>query len=308
MTGMQTTRRSDVRVWGSVIVMLALGGCAMGGQPEEVTVAPPRVSTEQTLAAAQGDIEARRYQLAYQRLTRLDAAGRETPEARLILAEVLLGLGNPKEALAQFETLQSEPAYRARAFQGMGLSLASLSDFNLAKQPLDIAVAEDPNLWRAWLALGRVHDSNQDWQASRDAYDKALAIQPGSPVIVNNIGMSLMLQHRYDEAALEFQRALAADPSMEMVRANLRIALAWQGKYDEAVVGLSGSSRADDLNNVGYVAMLRGDQDAAQRMFAQALEASPTYHEDAARNLETLRVLAKSSASTSPAKTPQPAN
>ena len=29
--------------------------------------------------------------------------------------------------------------------------------------------------------------------------------------IINNIGMSLMLQHRYDEAAREFQRALAAE-------------------------------------------------------------------------------------------------
>lgn len=305
-TGVAGIARADLRAWGPLAVMLALAGCTTGAEPPEVTTTAPKVSIEQTLAAAQEDIAARRYPLAYQRLSRLEPAARDLPEVRLIVGEVYLGVGSPKDALTQFESLQAEDAYRARAHQGMGLSLVALNDFNMAKQPLDLALGEDPSLWRSWMALGRVHDSNQDWQASEAAYVKALALQPDSPVVLNNIGMSLLLQHRYQEAAQEFQRALASDPGMEMLRANLRIALAWQGKYEEAVVGLHGAGRADDLNNVGYVAMLRGDQDAAQRFFAQALEASPTYHEDAARNLETLRLWAKASASQPAAPTRAP--
>ena len=89
---------------------------------------------------------------------------------------------------------------------------------------------------------------------------------------------------------------LELDPTMDMTRANLRIALAWQGQYDQALVGIQPSERADALNNVGYVAMLRGDQDTAQKCFSQALEISPTYHDHAARNLETLKLLVKSKA------------
>ena len=301
------------QLWGLFALAMVATGCgSTGNDLKDVAVTTPTVSSDELLAAAETDIAARRFQLAYQRLTRLDQAGLATPRAKLVSAEVLLGLSSPKEALAQFQTIQSDEVYRARAYQGMGLSLMALGDLTAAQPQLDRAVADDPNLWRSWMALGRIDDANKNWAASEAAYQKASALQPDSPIIVNNIGMSQMLQHRYEEAAETFQRALAIDPSMEMTRANLRIALAWQGRYDEALMGAQIGSRADALNNVGYVAMLRGDQLAAQKYFSQALESSPTYHEHAARNMETLKLLAKSKAAaqtgTLPETPPQPVN
>ena len=294
-----SNRRSrwPFRPWCLSVLLLAAAGCSgMGSDAKQVTTPTPAVSSEALLTAAEADIEARRFQLAYQRLARLDPAMLATPRAQLASGEVLLGLGESKQALAQFQAVQSDETYRARAYQGMALSLMALGDFSTAKSQLDRAVEADPNLWRSWMALGRVYDGNKNWTEAEAAYEKALAVQPESPIIVNNIGMSLMLQHRYPEAAQAFERALAADPAMEMTRTNLRIALAWQGQYDEALVGTQAAGRADALNNVGYVAMLRGDSQTAQKYFSQALELSPTYHERAARNLETLKLLLKSRA------------
>jgi Flp pilus assembly protein TadD len=283
------------RPWCLSVLLLASAGCGgMATDAKQVATPTPAVSSEALLTAAEADIEARRFQLAYQRLARLDQAMLATPRAQLASGEVLLGLGEPKQALTQFEAVQSDEAYRARAYQGMGLSLMALDDFSTAKGQLDRAVTADPNLWRSWMALGRVHDGNKSWAEAESAYAKALAAQPESPVVVNNIGMSLMMQHRYPEAVQAFERALVADPTMEMTRTNLRIALAWQGRYDEALVGTRAAGRADALNNIGYVAMLRGDSQTAQKYFSQALESSPTYHERAARNLETLKLLLKS--------------
>jgi Tfp pilus assembly protein PilF len=298
--------------WCLLAAVLAASGCSTPApDTKDVVASTPTASSEQLLTAAEADIAARRFQLAYQSLTRLDQAALATPRAQLASGEVLLGLSSPKQALAQFQAVQSDETYRARAYQGMGLSLMALGDLNTAKDQLDRAVAADPSLWRSWMALGRVYDGNKDWSGAQTAYDKALAVQPDSPIIINNMGMSLMMQHRYDEAAQDFQRALTIDPTMDMTRANLRLAMAWQGKYDEALVGAQAGSRADALNNVGYVAMLRGDQEAAQKYFSQALESSPTYHERAARNLETLKLLAKSKPATqtgmAPGSTP-PAN
>jgi Tfp pilus assembly protein PilF len=306
-------RGLQVRAWLVAATLLAAAGCsASGSDPKEVAVTPPPVSSEQLLTAAEADIEARRFQLAYQRLTRLDQATRETPRAKYVTGEVFLGLNGPKEALAQFEPLQTDETYHARAYQGIGLSLVALGDFNTAKPQLDRAVADDPSLWRSWMALGRVHDSNKNWAEAQASYERALAAKPDLPIILNNMGMSLMLQHRYAEAAQYFQRVLEADPTMQMTRTNLRIALAWQGQYEEALVGAKAGDRADALNNVGYVAMLRGDQEAAQKYFSQALEISPVYHERAARNLETLKLLAKSRAAgqagSAAGTAPQPLN
>lgn len=294
--------------WCLLAVLLAAAGCsAPAPETKDVAVPTPAASSDQLLAAAEADIETRRFQLAYQSLTRLDQAALATSRAKLAAGETLLGLGQPKQALAEFQAVQSDETYRARAYQGMGLSLMALGDLTTAKDQLDRAVAADPNLWRSWMALGRVHDGNKDWAEAQSAYEQALAAQPDSPIVINNMGMSLMLQHRYEEAAQTFQRVLTLDPTMEMTRANLRIAMAWQGKYDEALIGTQAGGRADALNNVGYVAMLRGDQQAAQKYFSQALEISPTYHERAARNLETLKLLAKTKSATQTGMAPEAA-
>lgn len=300
------THHRSTRAWrrglACAVVLIALSGCA-GSRPPEVNEAAlhsAAQSQETTLAAAEADLAARRYQLAFQRLARLDKATMETARARHGMAETLLGLDRPREALTRFEALQADPTYQTRALQGMGLAHLAIGDAEQAAAELDRAVAADASLWRAWAGLGRALDQRKDWVAAAAAYDRGLEASPGSPVILNNRGVSLLLQHRYAEAATAFETAIAQDPTLETARANLRIALAWQGHYDEALVGLQPEERANSLNNVGFVAMLRGDHRAAQRYFAQAMEVSPTYHQGAAANLETLKLLATSKAHVAP--------
>src|SRR5262245_45222266 len=145
--------------WCLLAVLLAAAGCAAPApDTKDVAVSQPTVSSDQLLASAEADIEMRRFQLAYQSLARMDQAALETSRARLAAGEALLGLGEPKQALADFQAIQSDEAYRARAYQGMGLSLMALGDFTTAKDQLDRAVAADPKLWRSWMALGRVYD------------------------------------------------------------------------------------------------------------------------------------------------------
>jgi Flp pilus assembly protein TadD len=282
-------------VMGLFAALLAVTGCAASApQINEDALRASAQSQETILTAAEADITARRFQLASQRLARLDAAMAETPRVQFAMAEVLLGLDRPHEALARYQAVETDPAYQSLAWQGMGLSLLAIGDVPQATTQLEHAVAADPKLWRAWTGLGRAHDEQKRWADAAAAYDGALAAEPGSAVILNNMGMSLLLQHRYAEAAGAFESAIAKDPAMETARSNLRIALAWQDRYDEALAGLQSAERADALNNIGYVAMLRGQYPQAQRFFTQAMEASPTYHHGAAKNLEALKLLAKS--------------
>jgi len=277
--------------------LLLLTGCADMPAPDAAKVAPVKAeSSERLLIEAEQDIDARRFQLAQQRLERLDQPTAATMRAQYAMAEVLLGLERPKDALARYQALQSDPTYGARAWQGMGLCLMSLNDITAAEVPLQKAVAADPKLWRAWMALGRTYDQKRQSPEAQDAYEKALAAEPDAAMVINNIGMSQLLQHRYEEAAKTFQKALDTDPDLDVARSNLRIALAWQGRYDEALVGAGSSGLSDTLNNIGYIAMLRGDYQAAQKYLSQALEGSPTYHEQAATNLDMLRLLVKSQA------------
>ena len=45
------------------------------------------------------------------------------------------------------------------------------------------------------------------------------------------------------------------------------------------------------LNNVGYIALLRGDYDHAEAYFTRAMEVDPTFNEIAWRNLKLLNNL-----------------
>jgi Flp pilus assembly protein TadD len=43
------------------------------------------------------------------------------------------------------------------------------------------------------------------------------------------------------------------------------------------------------LNNIGFIAVMRGDYDNAEAYLLRAMEADPRYNETAARNLTYLR-------------------
>ncbi len=75
---------------------------------------------------------------------------------------------------------------------------------------------------------------------------------------------------------------------------NLRLALAWDGEYALALAGAEDGGLARALNNVGYVALLRGDQDNAESLFLRAIETDPAFNTIAARNFSYLRSLRES--------------
>jgi len=159
-----------------------------------------------------------------------------------------------------------------------------------ARVVLVALLEERPDLWRAWNAIGFLHDRSGDWSEAETAYRAALEAAPpdAAPSILNNLGVSAMAQGRYDEAAGYLRQALAADAGLEVSRANLRLVLGMQGRYAEAMAGLALGETPAVLNNLGYVAMMQGDLARAEAYFQRALEASPSYYETAAGNLALL--------------------
>jgi Flp pilus assembly protein TadD len=212
-------------------------------------------------------------------------------EARLLLAETLLRTGQAEKALAHYTSTTASQRFKAAALQGIGLSLLRLGDEAEAVTQLRNALAVDGTLWRAYSALGWVHDARREWLQAELNYRRALALAPGSAVVHNNLGMSYLLQRRYPEAVDMFRRALDLDSELAAARANLRIALASQGHYGEALAGVSPAALPDALNDVGYLAMMRGDYEIAESYLSRAMHVSPSYHSLAARNLESLETL-----------------
>jgi tetratricopeptide (TPR) repeat protein len=93
----------------------------------------------------------------------------------------------------------------------------------------------------------------------------------------NNIGVALLEQYQYDEAATSFRQALKLEPGLHTAQLNLAIALFYAGQLDEA---LSAATAAADLLStlphpryvIGLVARAQGRPDEAATAFKRVLQ------------------------------------
>jgi len=212
-----------------------------------------------------------------------------TAVAQLGVGECMLALGNPSDAKQIFHSLAANAELHASALQGEGLALLALGQPEAATKALREASEADPKLWRTWNALGDLADVKRQPDEAATLYAKALALNPDSAPILNNIGYSRLMADDPAKAIEAFRKALELDPKSETIRNNLRLAVAENGDYPEAIRAAGRDQLPIVLNNVGYVAMRRRDWDTAEAYFAQAMEASSSYASVTAKNLEQLK-------------------
>lgn len=289
--------------WG-VIAAVAFGVAACTAtESAKPTAASDAANQRALIAEAQAQLDHRDYPRATVLFTKAVEADAKDPAAHLGLARSFSGSGEREAALPEFDAAIAaaqgvNAGLAAEALQGKGVVLLELARFDEATTALTGAVEAEPRLWRAWNALGYRYDRARDWKAADAAYTHAAEAAPAGAkaTVANNWGMSYMARKDYAGASDRFQTALAVAPGMTTARENLRLALAFQGRYAEAMTGVEDKDLAMTLNNVGYVAFLRGDLSHAEAYFLRAMEASPAYQEKAARNLQMLSSLKRVSA------------
>ena len=283
--------RAGVRVAAvAALLVPLLAGCETVFEEEsELSVAPIIApAAPETLVLAQRALAEQRYGDANKLRERVLIADPQNLEARLLGAELSLATGAPKQAAEIFESLIASPEVAAPALQGHGISLMLLGARNRGVESLRQAVELDPTLWRAWNALGYYYDYERDWAAAAESYSRALEGNPNSAFIFNNRGFSMLMQKRLDEAIEDLNLALKIEPDFEVAQENLRLALAWSGRYIHAMSGTADRDMARVLNNIGFIAVLRGDYKNAEAYLLRAMEVDPSYNDVASRNLKYL--------------------
>jgi Tfp pilus assembly protein PilF len=284
-----------LRAAGAALALALVAGCTTVADEPVAAVAVAGMAADSTagpdaLVLAEQALDDGRLGDARVLLSRAVLATGETPRARLIAAELHLASGAYADAVKTFGALVQDSAVGPSALQGEGIALA-LAEGNAAagEASLRAAVRQDPSLWRAWNTLGVHYDTLGDWRQAGISYNNALAVHPASAMILNNRGFSFLMQGRVAEAMADLSEAVRQDPSLAPAHENLRLALAWDGQYAQALAGAEDDVLGRALNNVGFVAMVRGDHDRAEAYLLQAIEADPAYNTVAARNLVTLR-------------------
>ena len=239
------------------------------------------------------------------------------------LNDLMLTAADPSDAAQYFEQSLAREPDRADFRRGLAVSLSRAKRYNEAArvyqelitlnqdQPTDrleyAFVAMRLDRWddvrtlsqsfpdglqtpRRYSIDAMVADQDNDWAAADAAYARAEKLSSRPAAVLNNWGVSQMSRGDLTAAAATFQRAVSFDARLFRAKNNLAIVRGLQGKYGLPLVPLDDEERAVLLNNLGIIAMRRGDEKIARGLFAAAVEANPQHYSGAADKLAALEM------------------
>jgi tetratricopeptide (TPR) repeat protein len=199
----------------------------------------------------------------------------EHPQAVLVTARLLAGLGQNELAAAAYATVPPDaPTYhlaeigRAEALRAAGdieaarAVLVALTErhadlpsvhvalgdflrrereFDAASHAYDRAIAllgdPHPSHWPVWYTRAITHEREGRWPQAEADFRKALELSPGQPHVLNYLGYTMVeRRENMDEALAMIERAVAGEPDNGYIVDSLGWVYFRLGRYDEALI------------------------------------------------------------------------
>jgi len=153
--------------------------------------------------------------------------------------------------------------------------------FAQARQLYRRLLAEQPDGAELWRRLGEACQALGDRAAAEAAHRRALELEPHAGAY-NNLGIVLMEQGRFDEAASCYHRALQLLPGYAEAYNNLGIARMDAGRLDEAVANCREALRLRPdypaaHNNLGMALARQGLLPEAEASYRRAAQLQPDF-------------------------------
>ena len=169
-----------------------------------------------------------------------------------------------------------------------GRALLRQGYLNEAIAELSVASTVGPDLIEANNLLGLAYDKRGWHRQAVEAYERALALAPNDPQVLNNLGYSLYLDDQFVAALKRLKQAARYAPGAPAVHNNLGLVEARLGKYDDAFKSFvrAGGEYDARLHMAQLLKSVGRDRDAI-RHYEAALRIQP----DAAAVLEHLAEL-----------------
>ena len=221
--------------WCPLLLILAVilsVSCAARNNSAQVKLPPPQPAMERQIQNAMdlgdGDYEVRilRQKMAEQP---------DNLEVRLALARRYEMLGSPELALEHYRLAAARWTDSAEVHLLLGKALRRAGARGEAEHVLREFLRSHPQSSPDFASLlGIVLDEQKQWTDGERSHREALALNPKSDSLHNNLGYNLLMQGKNAEATAEFQEALKINPQSVVARNNLGMALA--NKPDQAAV------------------------------------------------------------------------
>ena len=200
---------------------------------------------------------------------------------------LLLSRGMLNEADAEFDAILKNDANYALAHEGKGRVALARGNLEESQEQFIRALRLKEDLWQAYSFLGIISDRKQKFDVAIGYYHKAIAINPKSGDLFNNLGMSYTLAGEYEKALQAYVTAAELKQDKKnRIYANMGIALGKLGRYDEALkVFKMAGDEASAYNNLGCIYLAEEKYAEAIAAFQKAMEVNPKYYVKARENM-----------------------
>lgn len=209
------------------------------------------------------------------------------------LADSLRRDGQSQRAIAVYDAIIFKDENNADAKEGKALALIALGDYDTPAALFEEVMKIDSTRWKTLNALGILFTTRNMQPEAQQYFNEALKNHPGSPSIMNNLGLSQALELNFDGAVETLSRAssMTLPSSSERRRIDLNTALvhASSGNIDQAqLIAEQHLTGAALNNNLGLYAHLAKDDRLARAFLNKALSDSKIHYSKAWENLEDI--------------------
>jgi Flp pilus assembly protein TadD len=146
-----------------------------------------------------------------------------------------------------------------------------------AEQYYQMALKEKADDITALLGYAHFQENQGRINEAVALYQKAVQTHPKEAGAYNNLGLCYARRNKLNEAAAALGQAAQLDPRNPLYRNNLASVLVEQNRLPEAFANLREAHGDAAANyNLGYLLNKKGNTEAAEHYFAQALRVDPT--------------------------------
>ena len=207
-----------------VLLCVALAGCQSASVADKMR--DPFSTASVSEASLKGTAEAgKRWE-----------SDRQNLRLGLAYAQQLDALGQTQEKMKVLDELAGYHTDDMRYQAFYGKELIKAGQASRAETTLTRVVQSGKADWKTYSALGSALDQRGEHVRARQYYETALKAKPGETSIMNNIGMSYLLEGNLKQAEATLRKAnnMPGSQRQPQIRQNLALSVGLQGRFDEA--------------------------------------------------------------------------
>lgn len=158
-------------------------------------------------------------------------------DAEVTAGQALVESERYAEAIPHFERALKLPLRsisKSDVYTLIGNCHNELDHFGESLEYHNLAIAEDPNNYKAYVNKGIVYRLLGEFDKAEEMYNQALSLAPDYAELHASLGALYIFQGKSDEAVAALEKAIQLDRSLAVAHANLAMAYASIERFEEA--------------------------------------------------------------------------